>query len=340
MKRIKLIEEFSDSEIQKDSFYFSNENEDIKFIPSGCHLLDCVLGGGWAVGRIINLVGDKSSGKTLLAIEACANFHNEFPDCKIHYNEIESAFDKRYAESLGMPIDSIEFTEDMNTIEQLFEYLSKIIKDKKDNKNSDPELVIIDSLDALSDNAERERDIDKGSYGTNKAKQLSEMFRRINKDLSKANITPIFISQIRDKLNVMFGKKTQRAGGRALDFYASQVVWLAEIKKIKRTVNKVNRAIGVKVKAKCEKNKIGLPFRECEFPIIFGFGVDDITAGLEWLQELGKLKLVNLSKSNYKGHADNLSIKEESKFRKQLNSVIKKEWKQIEKGFLSKRRKY
>lgn len=335
-KRRALLSDDSDS----GGLYFSNENTGIQFIPSGCQLLDNVLGGGYAIGRMINLVGDKSSGKTLLAIEACANFHNKFPNGELHYIEVESAFDKKYAGSLGMPIEATIFQEEMDTVEDVFGYLQAMIAEKTSSKSTEPTLVVIDSLDALSDTAEKGREIDKGTFGASKAKQISEIFRRINKPLSKANITLFIISQIRDKMNVMFGKKTQRSGGRAMDFYASQVIWLAEIGKIKKTYQKVVRPIGVNVRAKCEKNKIGLPYRECEFPILFGYGVDDIAAGLAWLKATGKLKEIGLTEKDHKSYASSLSPKEEAAFRVKLNKVIAKQWKEVEVGFMPSRRKY
>lgn len=325
----------------QSSFYFAAENSDIDFITTGCSLLDCVLGGGYAVGRIVNIVGDKSSGKTLLAIEACANFHIKYPESAIHYLEIESAFDKRYASSLGMPVKAVTFDEGMETVEDLFHYLMKIIADKKDTKTIEPTMVILDSLDALSDAAEMDREIDKGTFGATKAKQLSEMFRRLNKQLSSSNILFIVISQIRDKMNVMFGKKTQRTGGRALDFYASQVLWLAEIGKIQKVIRKVKRPIGVNVRAKCEKNKVGLPFRECEFPIIFGYGVDDLDASANWLKSIGRLGLIDFTEKDFKKQLlDAQGSSDVEYFRDKFKDAINESWKDIEIGFSPGRSKY
>ena len=117
------------------------------FFSSGCTLLDCVLGGGWATDRIINVVGDKSTGKTLIAIEACANFFNKYQDnCTIYYNEAEAAFDTDYARNLGLPVEDIDFVEPCFTVENLFTDLhTKIEKAEKDKQY----LYILDSLDAL-----------------------------------------------------------------------------------------------------------------------------------------------------------------------------------------------
>ncbi len=262
MKRVRLNKKVRPRKAAPKRRFLA-PSKDIDFIPSGCMLLDCALGGGYAVGRIINIVGDRSSGKTLLAIEACLNYHTKFPAGNIFYVESEAAFDKSYAEALGMPVNQVNFVEDLFTVEDLFKFLIDTV--------AGDALVIVDSLDALSDKSEMEIDIEQGTYGgVKKAKQLSTTFRRLNKKLSTSNVTVVFVSQIRAKLDVTFGKKTQRSGGKALDFYASQVIFLAEMGKRYITRKKVKKPIGIDVRAKIEKNKIGLPFREVEFPIIFG----------------------------------------------------------------------
>ena len=263
-----------------------------EFIPSGAAILDCVLGGGWAVGRIGNIVGDKSSGKTLCLIEACANFAEKYPDAPIWYNEAEAAFDEEYAKTLGIPINKVDFIGKNNEKEKCFtgeDFFNDLNKRLDSLQKGEKGLYCLDSLDALSDEAELERAIDKGSYGGAKAKKLSELFRRLNKRVSEAGITVLIVSQIRDKIGITFGETKGRSGGHALDFYASQIVWLSQVKTMVKISGGVKRAIGIRVKAKCKKNKVGPPLRECEFPILFGYGVDDYSANLEWLKEVGML---------------------------------------------------
>lgn len=325
-------------DVEEGGSYFSQRSTEVDFIPSGCTLFDCVLGGGYPLGRITNIVGDKSTGKTLLAIEACANFKNKFSG-QIFYRETESAFDPAYAEALGMPVDDIDFGDSLYTVEDwhddLIDVLDKMEKDE-------PGLYILDSLDALSDEAELAREIDKGSYGAAKAKKLSELFRKLVQPIAEHNVNVLVVSQIRDAIGVMFGKKHTRSGGKALDFYASQVIWLAHIKRLQRTHKKVKRAYGVEIKAKCEKNKIALPFRECNFNIIFGYGIDSIGANFAWLESIGRLKDVGLTKDQAKElmHSIDSGGEVDQDHLAEIEYKVVDIWGEIEQGFLPTRKKY
>lgn len=353
----------------KGGNYFTQEEKDVAFIPTGSTLLDCVVSGGWALGRVVNIVGDKSAGKTLLAIEACANFAQKYPDGQIWYNEAEAAFDEGYAEALGLPVDDVFFvngdepkdvqvttkikegsetieTNDSNhTVEGLFEHLGNVCNfhKKNDIKNG---LYVIDSLDAFSDRAELEREIDKGTYGQNKAKKMSELFRRLVRKIEDVNLTVIVISQVRDNIGVTFGATKTRSGGRALDFYASQVVWLAEAGKIKKTMSGIERVVGVKIKAKCKKNKVGIPFRECDYPIEFGYGVDDLLSCAEWLATLKDSYAEEhwkFTKSGVGRAVTTIKKKDDESFFEiaaAVSSRVKERWMAIEEGFMPVRRKY
>lgn len=339
----------NDDDIQPASSYFAdvNQKDGITFVRSGSAIMDAALGGGWALGRVANIVGDRSSGKTLLAIEACANFHNAFPTGVIRYAESESAFDEKYAEALGMPIEAVDFghDRDMRTVEDWYNDMVAFLDSREKDKK--PGLYILDSFDALSDDAEMGRDIDKGSFGAGKAKKSGELFRKLIDRIEKLDVLLIVVSQIRDKLNVTFGETKTRSGGKALDFYASHIVWLAEIGKLKKTIGGVERIVGVNVKVNVKKNKVGLPFRTCAYPIIFGYGIDDLTANVEWLLEVGRDELlkeaVSMSKAGYKVRIANLRDKggeEVREIRTKLNALVKAEWQKIEQGFLPRSRKY
>lgn len=324
--------------------YFADPSPDTSFISSGCALLDCVLGGGWPEGRIANIIGDKSSGKTLLAIEACANFRLTHEEAPIWYIEAEAAFDTEYARALGMPVDTVTFVEDVFTIEEWYEKTAEAIKCCREANT--PGLLVVDSLDALSDRAELDRAITDGSYGAAKAKKMSELFRRLVKEIGKSNILIIVVSQIREKMNAAFGEKYSRSGGKAMDFYASQCLWLVHTGRIEQTRNKVKRVTGVNIKAQCKKNKVGLPFRTAEFSIMFGFGVDDIAANLDWLESIGKVLLVSKDLdtsrkiTNFKARVAELPLEEYVVERTRIAAIVKRCWSEVEASFLPKRAKY
>jgi recombination protein RecA len=323
---------------ESKSLYFIERNkDDMEFIGSGSTLLDLVLGGGYPLRRIVNVVGDKSTGKTLLAIEACSKFAETY-DGPIWYTEAEAAFDPRYAEALGMPLDRVSISNDCFTVEDLYEDLEDKIK--KMDKGSRG-LYILDSLDALSDRAEQDRDIGDGTYGANKAKQMSALFRKLNQKLSKSNICFIIISQVRDNIGVTFGKKYSRSGGRGLDFYASQVIYLAQMSKKKRTVNKVERTTGIVVRARCEKNKVAMPFRDCEIDITFGYGIDDIKSNVSFLKKIDKLEEITSEKPDkYLKGLDQLNDEDFEKENNRIAELVVEHWFDIEKSFLPTRSKY
>lgn len=323
--------------------YFVEEKA-INFVSTGCQLLDLTLGGGVAEGRVLNIVGNKSSGKTLLAIEISANFYAKYGDAAdINYHESEAAFDKPYAGALGMPIDVINFIGENdenndNTVEYWYEQLVEKCAELKNTKK--PCLYIVDSLDALTDRAELERAIDDKTYGANKAAKMSELFRRLIVEMSEVNITLIVVSQIRDKIGATFGKKTTRSGGKALDFYASQVLWITEIKKLRKTIRGVRRPYGIQVAADCEKNKVGLPYRKCEYEVLLGYGIDDIITGLRWLEQIKELDLVDVTKKDVAKVAKEQIAERDPEFIKKLEDAVAMTWKEIETSFLPKGKKY
>ena len=328
--------------IEGGGSYFSAPKTDVKFISSGCATLDLALGGGWAEEKVINVVGDKSSGKTLIAIEAAANFAKKYPKGMIRYREAEAAFLPSYAEALGMPVGRVDFGEPIETIEDLFEDLTRTLEAAKT-----PELYIIDSLDALTDRAELLRDIDEGTYGANKPKQLSQMFRRLVRKMSSKRVTLMVISQVRSNIGISFGRGTTRSGGRALDFYASQVLYLTSGELESREYRGLKRVTGIDVRARVDKNKIALPFRDAEFKIVFGYGVDDVGSCLDWLRKTKFLPDVGIS--NTIKVADLKAIKraylsgedaEDDPTPEEIRAAVTSRWYEVEDRFLPKKRKY
>lgn len=327
------------------SYFASGTDKDLEFFSTGCGLIDEALGGGWVLGRVSNVVGDKSAGKTLLAMESSANFALTFPDGAIRYAESEEAFDPLYAGALGIPMNRIELNKDgvpMGTVEEWYDDLIRWLDDTKGR----PGLYIVDSLDALSDSAEMEKGFDEGSFGGTKPKQIGKLFRMCIDRLSQERKHMMIISQLRDKLGVTFGETKTRSGGKALDFYATHIMWLAEKSKMKRTINEVERIVGVDVQAYVKKNKVGLPFRRADYSVLYGYGVDDLMAMAQWAFEVKRddlMKDLGFSKNGYKVRIANIRSKggqEAQDMRTALRKLVRQEWAKIETEFLPQSRKY
>ena len=306
---------------------------------SGCTLLDLAAGGGWGIGRVTNIVGDSSTGKTLLAIEACANFAKLFGGSAVRYAEVEAAFDRDYARGMGMPRDA-QYTEDVHTIEDFERDLDAWLE-----KQTGPNLYVLDSLDACSSVAELEREIgDHATYGAEKAKALSELFRKMVKKLRDKQGTVIVISQLRDNIGVRFGETKKRSGGHALQFYSSQVFWLAQKSTLKKIVTKVERTVGVVVVARNKKNKIGKPFRQVEFTLLFSYGVADEISMHDWLKANGGTDLLPESHDSYpkrleaaQKSGDRTAV---DTIRDELRAAVTARWEEIEDALEPPLRKY
>ncbi len=271
------------------------------------------------------------SHNTLLAIEVMSYAYHMMKknyDMKLIYDEGEAAFDKEYAAKLGLPVDIIDFRES-ETVEQWYESLEKEVnlssKEKKDFT-----IYVLDSLDALVSEEEMEQDFNKAGFGMSKQKQMSKLFRRLVRKLRTNNILLIIISQLRDKIGVTFGETKTRAGGRALDFYASQIIWLYEIKKVK----KGNLTVGIDIKAKVKKNKLWKPFREVSFSILFEYGIDDVGSNIDYLKE--NKKCVTDAGSRFSYENNNYSREEFIQFigqnnrEQEIKNLVKMTWDEIE----------
>jgi recombination protein RecA len=314
------------------------DRKEIKFLTTGCTLLNCVIGGrrgGWPFGRMVNIIGDKSTGKTLLAEEAFANLFMKkngvalYPGAKGYYRETESAFDVSYARALGVDVSRIDFgpngpdthwqmMEDvMEDLERILgDYEAKalekarVLKKLKGNRSKSldqlviaaaktlpPTLYVIDSLDALTTRAEIKRDLDEGSYNLEKQKIFGKLFRTMVGRIKRANMCLMIISQTRDRIGPMIrGRKYRRHCDKVLDFYASVVIYLADLGKVYETKKNIKRPVAIRVRARADKNKIYVPFKECVFELRFGYGIDDEFACLDYLKEVKRLEDFGLSK--------------------------------------------
>lgn len=343
-KRTRLKEKVSKSNDEETNSYFTSTKQNLQFVSTGCTTLDCSLGGGYVLGRMANIVGDKSTAKTGLATEALINFKRAYPQGKAAYRETEGAYDMDYAAAMGLPIEEIDFgdLEDPIITVEAFDkdfkkFLDECIKDDV------PGIYVLDSFDSLSDDEEIKSDLDKGSYGMAKQKKIGIMFRKLNKKLEKSKVLLIIVSQVRENIGVTFGEKYRRSGGKALDFYATHIFWLAHTKILKRTIKKVERPYGISLKSKCKKNKVGFPFREAEFDFIFGFGIDDLGSSVQFLKSVGRLELVDIKDSKVKEYladVDKMSDREYKRERRRLARAVRVAWNDIETNFLPKRRKY
>ena len=319
-------------------------DDNVKFFSSGCTLFDLALGGGWALPRIFNIVGDKSVGKTLMAIEAFANFKLTFAKPRMRYVEVESAFDETYADVLGFP-DEVEHSEaEINTVEEFEMDFYKFMRASKE-----PGLYILDSLDAICSTVELENvekrldgNKEKGSYGAEKAKDLSAMFRHIAREMAEHNTCLGIISQVRENIGAMFGESKSRSGGKALDFYASQVAWLSQIKRIEHQAMNVKRVTGVEVIGEVKKNKVGFPFRKAGWPLIFSYGVDDEISMINWMKEIKQI--TEDASKVFKAQVENARQKRDYKSLKEIRTLLRNDctslWNKIEAEVAPRIRKY
>jgi recombination protein RecA len=265
------------------------------FIPSGSTDLDIKLGGGYALGRMVHVVGDSSSGKSQLAIEATANFARKFPTGKIFYCDAEAAFDPGYAEVLGMPLDRVQFVHPTDpekgiTVEDMDRQVSGFVDSLK---SDEPGLFILDSLDALPNDKEVETLLaDQSGYGGGKrAGGLSDFFRRSIQRLAYKSVCFFIISQTRDNIEG-YGPKKKFSGGNAPKFYASQRLILKQVELLKKVQNKIEIPVGVRVRAKVDKNKCGRGYQEVDYDIIFNYGIDDMQSILKNLKDIDKLSIL------------------------------------------------
>ena len=289
--------------------------EQVEVIPTGSIALNVALGvGGYPRGRIIEIYGPESSGKTTLAIHAIAEAQKAGGIAA--FIDAEHAFDRFYAAKLGVDVDNLWISQPDNG-EQALEIAEQLIR------SSAIDIIVIDSVAALTPKAEIEGDMGDNKVGL-QARLMSQALRKLTGTVSKTRTTCIFINQLREKIGVMFGNPETTTGGNALKFYASVRIDIRGSQPIKDG----EEVLGKLTKVKVVKNKVAPPFRKAEFDIMFGEGIShsgeiiDLGAELGIIKKSGSWYSYNDTKLGQGRDAVKVCIKDNPELAEELEGLI------------------
>ena len=290
--------------------------EQVEVIPTGSVALDTALGvGGYPCGRIIEIYGPESSGKTTLAIHAIAEAQKQGGIAA--FIDAEHAFDRFYAEKLGVDVDNLWISQPDNG-EQALEISDQLIR------SSAIDILVVDSVAALTPKKEIEGDMGDSAVGL-QARLMSQALRKLTSTIAKTNTCCIFINQLREKIGIMFGNPETTTGGNALKFYSSVRLDIRRVTSIKDG----DQVIGNQVRVKIVKNKVAPPFRKAEFEITFGEGISKIgeivDLGVQYgiIQKSGSWFSYNGTKLAQGRDATKAMIKDNPELAEELEGLIK-----------------
>ena len=290
--------------------------EQVEVIPTGSVALDTALGvGGYPRGRIIEIYGPESSGKTTLAIHAIAEAQKQGGIAA--FIDAEHAFDRFYAEKLGVDVDNLWVSQPDNG-EQALEIADQLIR------SSAIDILVVDSVAALTPKKEIEGDMGDSAVGL-QARLMSQALRKLTSTIAKTSTCCIFINQLREKIGMMFGNPETTTGGNALKFYSSVRLDIRRITSIKDG----DQVIGNQVRVKIVKNKVAPPFRKAEFEITFGEGISKIgeivDLGVQYgiIQKSGSWFSYNGTKLAQGRDATKAMIKDNPELAEELEGLIK-----------------
>ena len=290
--------------------------EQVEVIPTGSVALDTALGvGGYPRGRIIEIYGPESSGKTTLAIHAIAEAQKQGGIAA--FIDAEHAFDRFYAEKLSVDVDNLWISQPDNG-EQALEIADQLIR------SSAIDILVIDSVAALTPKKEIEGDMGDSAVGL-QARLMSQALRKLTSTIAKTNTCCIFINQLREKIGMMFGNPETTTGGNALKFYSSVRLDIRRVTSIKDG----DQVIGNQVRVKIVKNKVAPPFRKAEFEITFGEGISKIgeivDLGVQYgiIQKSGSWFSYNGTKLAQGRDATKAMIKDNPELAEELEGLIK-----------------